>query len=119
MTFSSDAVYEGQWQFDKVTGYGTLKLPDGTIQEGTWKEGSLQGCALFTWPHGVTEYREYDTIRGRETQLKGTDPLVRLKKELQTWHTNLRSSSLWLINKFKNPLTISLGLFRDMFPYIS
>ena len=97
MTFSSDAVYEGQWQFDKMTGYGTLKLPDGTIQEGTWKEGSLQGCALFTWPHGVTEYREYDTIRGREkencfqkleTQLKGyifaskaivTDPLIRFK----------------------------------------
>ena len=70
MTFSSDAVYEGQWLFDKMTGYGTLKLPDGTIQEGTWKEGSLQGCALFTWPHGVTEYREYDTIRGRETQVK-------------------------------------------------
>ena len=70
MKFSSDAVYEGQWLFDKMTGYGTLKLPDGTIQEGTWKEGSLQGCALFTWPHGVTEYREYDTIRGRETQVK-------------------------------------------------
>ena len=64
MVFSSGAVYEGQWQYDKMTGYGNLKLPDGTIQEGTWKEGSLQGCALFTWPHGVTEYREFDTNRG-------------------------------------------------------
>lgn len=58
MMFSSGAVYEGQWQFDKMTGYGTLKLPDGTIQRGTRKEGSLQGCAVFRWPDGVTEYRE-------------------------------------------------------------
>lgn len=57
--FSSGAVYEGQWQFDKMTGYGTLKLPDGTIQRGTRKEGSLQGCAVFRWPDGVTEYREF------------------------------------------------------------
>ena len=64
MIFSSGAVYEGQWQFDKMTGYGTLKLPDGTIQEGTWKDGSLHGCAVFTWPHGVAEYREYDASRG-------------------------------------------------------
>ena len=60
MMFSSGAVYEGQWQFDKMTGYGTMKLPDGTIQRGTRKEGSLQGCAVFTWPDGVTEYREFD-----------------------------------------------------------
>lgn len=59
MMFSSGAVYEGQWQFDKMTGYGTLKLPDGTIQRGTRKEGSLQGCAVFRWPDGVTEYREF------------------------------------------------------------
>ena len=64
MMFSSGAVYEGQWQFDKMTGYGTLKLLDGTIQEGTWKDGSLHGCAVFTWPHGVAEYREYDASRG-------------------------------------------------------
>jgi len=62
--FSSGAVYDGQWQFDKMTGYGTLKHADGSIQEGTWKEGSLNGCALFTWPHGATEYREYDASRG-------------------------------------------------------
>lgn len=61
MMFSSGAVYEGQWQFDKMTGYGTMKLPDGTIQRGTRKEGSLQGCAVFTWPDGVTEYREFDS----------------------------------------------------------
>ena len=60
MMFSSGAVYEGQWQFDKMTGYGTMKLPDGAIQRGTRKEGSLQGCAVFTWPDGVTEYREFD-----------------------------------------------------------
>ena len=59
MTFVSGAVYEGQWQYDKSSGYGTLKFPDGTIQQGTWKEGSLDGCVIFTWPHGVTEYREY------------------------------------------------------------
>lgn len=58
--FSSGAVYEGQWQFDRMTGYGTLKLPDGTIQQGTRKDGSLQGCTVFTWPHGTTEYREFD-----------------------------------------------------------
>ena len=62
--FSSGAVYEGQWQYDKMTGCGTLKFPDGTIQEGTWKEGSLNGCVQFTWPHGVTECREYDISRG-------------------------------------------------------
>lgn len=64
MTFVSGAVYEGQWQYDKMTGYGTLKFPDGSIQEGTWKEGSLDGRVLFTWPHGVTEYREYEQGRG-------------------------------------------------------
>lgn len=59
MRFVSGAVYEGQWQYDKRSGYGTLKFPDGTIQQGTWKEGTLDGCVIFTWPHGVTEYREY------------------------------------------------------------
>ena len=62
--FTSGAVYEGQWKFDKMTGFGTLKLPDGTIQEGTWREGSLHGCTVFTWPHGVSEYREYDSRQG-------------------------------------------------------
>ena len=64
MLFSSCAVYEGQWKYDKMTGYGTLKLQDGTIQEGTWKEGSLNGCAVFTWPDGATEYREYEARGG-------------------------------------------------------
>ena len=64
MTFTSGAVYEGQWHYDKRNGHGTLKFPDGTIQEGTWKEGSLDGRVLFTWPHGVTEYREYEQSRG-------------------------------------------------------
>ena len=64
MMFFSGAVYDGQWKFDKVTGYGTLKLPDGSIQEGTWRDGKLHGCAVFTWPHGVSEYREYDATRG-------------------------------------------------------
>ena len=63
MTFSSGAVYDGQWQFDKMNGYGTLKLPDGSVKKGTWKDGSLHGCAVFTWPHGVAEYREYDAGR--------------------------------------------------------
>ncbi|XP_068757006.1 uncharacterized protein [Montipora capricornis] len=65
MMFTSGAVYEGQWKFDKMTGFGTLKLPDGTIQEGTWREGSLHGCTVFTWPHGVSEYREYDSRQGQ------------------------------------------------------
>ena len=64
MKFFAGPVYEGQWKFDKMAGFGTLKLLDGTIQEGTWKEGSLHGCAVFTWPHGVSEYREYDASRG-------------------------------------------------------
>ena len=64
MTFVSGAIYEGQWQYDKMSGYGTLKFPDGAIQEGTWKEGLLDGCVLFTWPHGVTEYREYESGGG-------------------------------------------------------
>ena len=62
--FVSGAVYDGQWRFDKMTGYGALKLPDGAIQEGAWKDGVSHGCTLFTWPHGVTEYREYDSGRG-------------------------------------------------------
>lgn len=62
--FSSGAVYEGQWQYDKMTGYGTLTLPDGTVQEGSWKDGCLDGCVQFTWPHGVTEFREYNERRG-------------------------------------------------------
>ena len=44
--------------------YGTLKLSDGSIQEGTWSDGKLHGCAVFTWPHGVCEYREYDEKQG-------------------------------------------------------
>ena len=64
MLFSSGAVYEGQWKFDKMTGYATLNLPDGTIKEGTWRDGSLQGCAVFTWPDGANEYREYEAGRG-------------------------------------------------------
>lgn len=64
MMFSSGAIYEGQWQYDKMTGYGTLTLLDGTIQEGSWKDGCLDGCVQFTWPHGVTEFREYDERRG-------------------------------------------------------
>lgn len=64
MTFVSGVVYEGQWQYDEMTGYGTLKCLDGTIQEGNWKDGSLDGCVLFTWPHGVTEYREYKQGQG-------------------------------------------------------
>ena len=64
MYFTSGAVYDGQWKFDKMTGYGTLKLPDGSIQEGTWSDGKLHGCAVFTWPHGVCEYREYDEKQG-------------------------------------------------------
>ena len=62
--FSSGAVYLGQWQFDKMTGYGVLKLPDGAIQRGTWRDGFLHGCALYVWPHGAIEYREYDAGRG-------------------------------------------------------
>ncbi|KAL9969405.1 hypothetical protein ACROYT_G021622 [Oculina patagonica] len=65
MTFASGAVYEGQWQYDKMTGYGTLKFPDGSVREGTWNEGSLDGCVIFTWPHGVTEYREYEKGQGQ------------------------------------------------------
>lgn len=64
MTFVSGVEYDGQWQYDKMTGYGTLKFPDGTIQEGTLRDGSLDGCVLFTWPHGVTEYREYRRGQG-------------------------------------------------------
>ena len=55
---------QGLWQYDKMTGYGILKLPNGTIQEGMWKDGSLNGVTLFTWPHGVTEYREYKQGQG-------------------------------------------------------
>ncbi|XP_022782765.1 uncharacterized protein LOC111323609 isoform X2 [Stylophora pistillata] len=64
MMFSSGAIYEGQWQYDKMTGFGTLTLSDGTVQEGSWKDGCLDGCLQFTWPHGVTEFREYDERRG-------------------------------------------------------
>ena len=64
MYFTSGAVYDGQWKFDKMTGHGTLKLPDGSIQEGSWRDGKLHGCAVFTWPHGVCEYREYDEKQG-------------------------------------------------------
>ena len=71
MYFTSSAVYDGQWKFDKMTGHGTLKLPDGSIQEGTWRDGKLHGCAVFTWPHGVCEYREKKSGFG----VDGTIPL--------------------------------------------
>lgn len=63
--FFSGAVYDGQWKFDKMTGYGTLTLPDGSVQKGTWRDGKLHGCAVFTWPHGVSEYSKYDELRGQ------------------------------------------------------
>ena len=64
MMFFSGAVYDGQWKFDKMTGYGTLTLPDGSVQKGTWRDGKLHGCAVFTWPHGISEYSKYDELRG-------------------------------------------------------
>lgn len=90
MVFSSGAVYEGQWKFDKMTGYGTLNLPDGTIQEGTWKDGTLHGCAVFIWPHGVTEYREYDACRGQLSSCKIEKETAETLSRMSAIHSQLR-----------------------------
>lgn len=60
MMFIFGVVYEGQWKFDKMIGFGILKFLDGIIQEGIWREGLLYGCIVFIWFYGVFEYCEYD-----------------------------------------------------------
>ena len=59
MLFSSGATYDGEWQYDKMSGSGVMRSQDGATVQGSWNEGYVDGCALFTWPHGVSEYRQY------------------------------------------------------------
>ena len=64
MWFPSGAKYVGQWHHDKIFGYGVMSYCDGSKIEGKWHEGVVDGCGLFTWPHGATEYRQYEGKKG-------------------------------------------------------
>ncbi|XP_074625472.1 uncharacterized protein LOC141883770 isoform X1 [Acropora palmata] len=115
MYFTSGAVYDGQWKFDKMTGHGTLKLPDGSIQEGSWRDGKLHGCAVFTWPHGVCEYREYDEKQGqlRSCHIKEENlESISLKSSFYSQLMNLQEC----VNKLKDDkgiLTEQLNAFEE------
>ncbi|KAK2558043.1 MORN repeat-containing protein 3 [Acropora cervicornis] len=115
MYFTSGAVYDGQWKFDKMTGHGTLKLPDGSIQEGSWRDGKLHGCTVFTWPHGVCEYREYDEKQGqlRSCQIKEENlESISLKSSFYSQLMSLQEC----VNKLKDDkgiLTEQLNAFEE------
>lgn len=62
--FASCAVYEGEWQYDLMSGVGAMHSPDGSVLEGLWDEDEPSGCGMFTWPSGAVEYREYQNGQG-------------------------------------------------------
>lgn len=43
LTWSSGAVYEGQWENDRRNGQGTLTYANGYVESGTWKNDEFMG----------------------------------------------------------------------------
>lgn len=46
-TFSSGAVYEGEWVGNVRDGYGVQTWPDGARYEGEWKNNKAHGKGKF------------------------------------------------------------------------
>jgi hypothetical protein len=46
---TSETLYVGQWDMDKMTGKGKLEFSSGAYFEGTWKDNQFQGMGIYTW----------------------------------------------------------------------
>ena len=59
LTWSTGAVYEGEWLNNKINGSGTYKKADGSVYVGSWKDGMKNGTGLLTWMNGDVYEGEY------------------------------------------------------------
>lgn len=56
---TSETLYSGQWEMDKMTGKGyylmtkgRLEFASGAVFEGNWKDNQFQGAGTYTWSNG-------------------------------------------------------------------
>ena len=59
--------YEGEWQYDKYHGMGTLKRHDGKILDGEWKDHQFYNGKI-TQPDGrifIGNFDEYHQLKGK------------------------------------------------------
>ena len=51
--------YAGQWQNDRMHGYGTFKYLSGAVYEGEWSEGLQNGQGSYTFANGTKYIGEW------------------------------------------------------------
>ena len=44
--------YKGNFTNGLRSGYGELKLSDGALFKGEWRNDMINGKGVFTWPNG-------------------------------------------------------------------
>ncbi len=52
-------IFDGSYKMHQKNGHGTLKSVDGTIIEGTWIDGALDGYAQITTSNGEKYFVHY------------------------------------------------------------
>ena len=50
--YDDGSVYEGTFKDGRQDGTGTYSLPNGYIYEGEWTEGRIEGTGAATYPNG-------------------------------------------------------------------
>jgi len=52
-------VYDGEWEENKIQGFGRMTYPDGTYYEGKWKKGYKHGKGTLKKKNGKHVYGEW------------------------------------------------------------
>ena len=58
-TLPSGAVYEGDWQDDKRHGKGRVTYSSGDVYEGVWQDDKKHGKGRYTTAAGEVKEKEY------------------------------------------------------------
>jgi hypothetical protein len=66
----SKAVYNGNWEKDKMSGKGRLDFPSGSYYEGYFTNNSFNGQGTFTWPDATSIQGEFSENSLAATSIK-------------------------------------------------
>jgi hypothetical protein len=75
--YADGTVYEGSFRNGKFNGHGTLRMTDGSVFEGEFVEGLANGLGALTHADGTVEEDEFRHIKGEIVNVGM--PLLELK----------------------------------------
>lgn len=96
--------YHGEYQHGKMSGFGVITYPDGSVYEGQFKNDRKDGMGKLTLPNGTTK-----TGRFHHNQ---PSPDVVVLSAAQ----NAAQNSIVVKNAAKNSMLTELGLPGSVFP---